>query len=154
MEFDIQGNLKPYDIIYTDWSTFKTEFVDAFPRSDTRQVIFENFSVYTEKLVAIIGRGFYQWIDGSFVTRKLNPNDIDFVTYVNAKTFSQNEHQLNLLREYSREQSLRIDGYFVKDYPKDHKGFVQSYLDSVHWMHEFVKDSRRGQSKGFIQLDY
>ncbi len=154
MEFDAQGNLKPYDIIYTDWPTFKAMFVDAFPRSSTRQVIFENFSVYMEKLVAIIGTGFHQWIDGSFVTRKLNPSDIDFVTFVDAKTFSQNEHLLNLLKEYSREQSLRIDGYFVKDYPKEHKGFIRSYLDSVHWMHEFVKDSRKRQSKGFIQINY
>ena len=107
-----------------------------------------------EKLVAIIGTDFHQWIDGSFVTRKLNPGDIDFVTFVNAKTFSRNEHLLYLLKEYSREQSLRIDGYFVKDYPKDHKAFIQSYLDPVHWMHEFVKDSRKGQSKGFIQLNY
>ncbi|OJV15505.1 MAG: hypothetical protein BGO21_31450 [Dyadobacter sp. 50-39] len=154
MEFDIQGNLKPYDIIYTDWSTFKAEFVDAFPRSSTRQVIFENFSVYMEKLVAIIGTDFHQWIDGSFVTRKLNPGDIDFVTFVNAKTFSRNEHLLYLLKEYSRDQRLRIDGYFVKDYPKDHKDFFQSYLDSVQWMHGFSKDTRKGQSKGFIQLNY
>lgn len=154
MEFDINGNLEPYEIIYTDWATFKAKFVDAFPRSSTRQVIFDNFSVYMEKLSAIIGTDFHQWIDGSFVTRKLNPDDIDFVTFVNAKIFSHNEQKLNLLREYSRGQSLRIDGYFVKNYPKDHKRFVQSYLDSVHWMHDFGKDSRKGQSKGFIQLNY
>lgn len=154
MDFDIQGNLKPYDIIYCDWSTFKAEFVDAFPRSSTRRVIFENFSAYMEKLVTVIGRGFHQWIDGSFVTRKLNPNDIDFVTFVNAKTFSRNEYILGDLREYSREQSLRLDGYLVKDYPTDHNHFFRSYLDSKQWMHQFVRDSRKGQSKGFIQLDY
>ncbi|SDE50905.1 hypothetical protein SAMN04487996_105239 [Dyadobacter soli] len=154
MEFDIQGNLKPYDIICTDWSTFKAEFVDAFPRSSTRRVIFENFSMYMEKLVAIIGKDFHQWIDGSFVTRKLNPGDIDFVTFINAKTFSQNERVLNDLRAESQEKSLRLDGYFVKDFPRNHKRFVHSYLDSVQWMHDFVKDSRKGQSKGFIQLNY
>jgi hypothetical protein len=154
LEFDIQGNLKPYDIIYTDWSTFKAEFVDAFLRSGTRQVIFENFSKYMEKLITIIGTDFHQWVDGSFVTRKLNPGDIDFVTFINAKTFSDNEHLLNLLKEYSRDENLRIDGYFVKNYPEGHKGFIRSYLDSVHWMHEFVKDSRKRQSKGFIQLNY
>jgi hypothetical protein len=154
LEFDIKGNLKPYDIVYSDWSTFKAEFVDAFPQSSTRQVIFQNFSEYVEKLVSIIGTGFHQWVDGSFVTRKLNPGDIDFVTFINAKTFSSNEHLLNLLRESSREQSLRLDGYFVKDYPIHHEGFVHSHLDSIQWMHEFTKDSRKGQQKGFIQLNY
>ncbi|PSL24629.1 DUF6932 family protein [Dyadobacter jiangsuensis] len=154
MEFDINGNLTTYEIIYTDWATFKAEFVDAFPRSSTRQVIFQSFSVYMEKLVTIIGTDFHQWIDGSFVTRKLNPNDIDFVTFANAKTFSRNEHALSNLREYSREQSLHLDGYFVKDYPTDHKHFIRSYLDSKQWIHEFIRDSRKGQSKGFVQLDY
>nr|WP_143016824.1 hypothetical protein [Dyadobacter soli] len=107
-----------------------------------------------EKLVAIIGKDFHQWIDGSFVTRKLNPGDIDFVTFINAKTFSQNERVLNDLRAESQEKSLRLDGYFVKDFPRNHKRFVHSYLDSVQWMHDFVKDSRKGQSKGFIQLNY
>jgi hypothetical protein len=154
LEYDIRGNLKPYDIIYTDWSTFRAEFVDAFPQSSTRQVIFRNFSEYIEKLVPIIGTGFHQWINGSFVTRKLNPRDIDFVTFIDAKTFGSNEHLLRNLKEYSREKSLCLDGYFVKHYPTNHKGFVHSHLDSIQWMNEFTKDSRKGQPKGFIQLNY
>jgi hypothetical protein len=154
LEFDIKGNLTPYDMIGIDWTTFKTEFVDAFPRSDTRKAIFQNFSEYMGRLVPIIGTGFHQWIDGSFVTRKLNPRDIDFVTFINAKAFSENEHRLNLLREYSRKSSLCLDGYFVKEYPANHKRFIYSHLDSMQWMHEFTKDSRKGQPKGFIHLNY
>jgi hypothetical protein len=107
-----------------------------------------------EKLTLIIGMGFHQWIDGSFVSRKLNPGDIDFVTFINANTFSKNEYLLSRLREDSREKSLRLDGYFVKDYEADHKGFVHSHLDTIQWMNVFTKDSRKGQPKGFIQLNY
>ncbi|ACT96896.1 DUF6932 family protein [Dyadobacter fermentans] len=154
MQFDISGNLKPYDVIQTDWFTFKAEFVDAFPHSETRRLIFENFSVYMETLIAIIGTGFHQWIDGSFVTRKLNPGDIDFVTFIDSATFSRNENLLNSLRVLSRDRSLRLDGYYVKNYPMDRKEFIYTQMDSIQWRHEFAKDSRKRQSKGFIQLNY
>lgn len=153
MEFDAQGNLKPYDIIYTDWPTFKAMFVDAFPRSSTRQVIFENFSVYMEKLVAIIGTGFHQWIDGSFVTRKLNPSDIDFVTFVDAGIYYANEHEIDTLRDYYRGHKTRVDEYFVKKYPEAHKKYVFYHTDRLQWYNQFTT-SRALKAKGFIQLNF
>jgi hypothetical protein len=153
LEFDIQGNLKPYDIIYTDWSTFKTEFVDAFPRSDTRQVIFRNFSEYVEGLMPIIGTGFHQWIDGSFVTKKLNPRDIDVVTFVNADVYYNNEREIDFLRAYQRDHKTGVDEYFVKEYPETHRKHVFYYSDLVQWRNEF-STSRARKSKGFIQLNF
>ncbi|SEJ48142.1 hypothetical protein SAMN05216327_11170 [Dyadobacter sp. SG02] len=153
MEFDIQGNLKPYDIIYTDWATFKAEFVDAFPRSSTRQVIFENFSVYMEKLVAIIGTDFHQWIDGSFVTKKLDPGDIDVVTFVDASIYERNEFEIDILRDDYRDHDTRVDEYFVKRYPETHGKYDFYHMDMLQWYNQFTT-SRALKSKGFIQLNF
>ncbi|MBO9616133.1 MAG: hypothetical protein J7619_25790 [Dyadobacter sp.] len=153
MEFDIQGNLKPYDIIYCDWSTLKTEFVDAFPESDTRPGIFRNYSEYLEKLIPIIGAGFHQWIDGSFVTRKLNPRDIDVVTFVDANIYYANESEIDILRAYHRVRQTGVDEYFVKRYPENHQKYVFYHMDLLQWRSQF-STSRARKSKGFIQLNF
>jgi len=153
LEYDIRGNLKPYDIIYTDWSTFRAEFVDAFPQSSTRQVIFRNFSEYIEKLVPIIGTGFHQWIDGSFVTRKLDPRDIDIVTFVDASTYYANEPEIDILRAYHRHHKTGVDEYFVKRYPETHRKHVFYEMDLFQWRNQFTT-SRARKSKGFLQLNF
>ena len=153
MEFDIKGNLTPYDNIVIDWSTFKAEFVDAFPQSDTRQVIFRNFSEYIEKLIPIIGNGFHQWIDGSFVTRKLNPRDIDLVTFIDADIYYSNEPEIDLLRAYHRDNKTGVDEYFVKIYPETHLKHAFYHMDLFQWRNQFTT-SRARKSKGFIQLNF
>ncbi|MGG7663339.1 DUF6932 family protein [Dyadobacter sp. BHUBP1] len=153
MEFDINGNLKPYEIIYTDWATFKAEFVDAFPRSSTRQVIFQNFSEYLERLIPIIGTGFHQWIDGSFVTRKLSPRDIDLVTFVDAGIYYSNEPEIDIFRNGYLGHKARIDEYFVKQYPDAHRKYEFYHMDTLQWYNQFTT-SRAQQPKGFIQLNF
>ncbi|QRR01184.1 DUF6932 family protein [Dyadobacter sandarakinus] len=153
MEFDIKGNLMPYEIIYTDLATFKRELVDAFPHSRTRQHIFQNFAGYIEKLTALIGTDFYQWIDGSFVTRKLDPRDIDVVTFVDADVYNKCEQGIQLLRDYNRDHQTGLDEYFVKHYPELHRKNVLYQMDIVQWYTQFCT-SRTGARKGFIQLNY
>ncbi len=86
MEFDELGFLSPYKLIETDLETFESVFVSNFKNSDTRKKVFQNYLSYIHDFKNQISNNFYQWIDGSFVTSKLNPNDIDIVTFLNLKT--------------------------------------------------------------------
>lgn len=149
----MNGNLVPYDIVHTDWPTFKAEFVDAFPLSGTRRVIFDNFSEYVERLIPIIGKGFHQWVDGSFVTRKLNPRDIDVVTFVDANIYYCNEREIDVLRDDQLDRQTRVDEYFVKKYPESHRKHVFYHIDCLQWHDQFSR-SRALKSKGFIQLNF
>lgn len=82
MNFDTFGNLLPYEIIHIDSTRFETIFVDNFSISTSRRSIFNNYLAFTEVLKNNLQTPFYQWIDGSFVTSKQNPNDIDIVTFI------------------------------------------------------------------------
>jgi len=64
-----------------DETTFKDRFVTSFPQSTTRKGICDGFLRFRMDLVA---RGFcaIQWVDGSFVEEKQDPNDVDVVTFV------------------------------------------------------------------------
>jgi len=153
LEFDLYGNLAPYSLIEINLINFEDRFVHAYKESKTRAKLFENYSNYVNSLKLIIGTGFFQWIDGSFVTNKLNPKDIDFVTFIDWKVYYNNEILLDSLRELRYNKILGIDGYIVLVYPPEHKKNILYEADRLQWIFEFSR-SRTDQRKGFIQINY
>ncbi len=77
LNFDIRGNLKPYEIIEISLDMLKATFVDSFDKDSTRHELFSNYEAYMADLDKLITKDFYQWIDGSFISNKKNPKDID-----------------------------------------------------------------------------
>ncbi len=97
LSFDSDGLLVPYTAVISDLKSFKKTFVSGFPGSTTRGGIFGNYLDWLATFrSSVCEAGFYQWIDGSFVTRKNNPNDLDIVTFVDSRVFIQKK------RNYSR----------------------------------------------------
>ena len=117
--------------------------VDAFPNSMSRPRLMAGLRALVEmlakdKIPADL------WIDGSFVTRKLEPADVDVVLYVGEQTeltkaqgerlewFSSKDdtHAAQMLSEYG------CDCYFTQ---------LRKHLVS-YWMRQFGRD-RGGNSK-------
>lgn len=153
MEFDIYGNLQPSEIILTDWTTFETTFVSSFPKSATRAPLFSDFSTYMLNVKSVIHGDFHQWIDGSFITNKLNPKDIDFVIFINFKDYINNQIEIDRLREMRNVHGSGMDGYFVPVYPDNHPKRFLFEADQLQWQHLFGR-SRTDKKKGFIELRY
>lgn len=154
IEFDENGFLKPYDIIETDLATIEKTFVEAMPLSSTRKAIFESYLSYNEELRKIIPTGFIQWIDGSFITKKVNPNDIDIVTFVDFDVYNANEKQIDELRRTRQTTNRIIDGYFVKVYPENHKNRNWYDIDRMQWVFTFNRVKNSKLSKGFLQINF
>ena len=70
LSFDKNGYLIPYKKIETNLETLKKYFVDAFPNSHTRPLIFNNYEKFLADFQYEIFPHFEQWIGGSFVERK------------------------------------------------------------------------------------
>lgn len=153
MEFDRNGNLQPYKVLEIDLQTFEEIFITNFPLSTTRKRLFENYLTYLKTLQDSVGGGFYQWIDGSFVTNKLNPKDIDFVTFLDFGVYREHEKQVSDLLKLRYNFQNGTDGYFVETFPDTHKGFNNYQMDRVEWLHTFGT-SRNHQNKGVIQLNF
>ena len=153
MEFDKNGNLYPYSIIETDLETFKKIFVSYFPFSSTRKRLFENYLIYLGNLKETVNTGFYQWIDGSFVTNKEDPKDIDFVTFLDFGLYREHEKAISKLSSLRYDTKNGTDGYFVETFPDTHKGYNNFQMDRIEWLHTFGT-SRTNQNKGIIQLNF
>ncbi len=130
---------------------FEQVFVWEFSESTTRQPLFERYRQYNDKLQQLIPAGFSQWVDGSFVSRKLNPRDIDFLTFVDYQLYEQHEQAFDELRRYRLDRSLSIDGYFVKVYPDTHQRYNDYQSDLTEWQYQFGT-TRKHKPKGFLEL--
>ena len=153
MEFDKNGNLYPYNVIETDLETFEKMFISDFPLSLTRKRIFENYLIYLKNLKESVNTGFYQWIDGSFVTNKKDPKDIDFVTFLDFGLYREHEKAISKLLRLRYDTKNGTDGYFVETFPDTHKGYNNFQMDRIEWLHTFGT-SRTNQNKGIIQLNF
>jgi hypothetical protein len=143
--FDQQGYLKPYEPIETDLETFEK----TFAISSVRKAIFEQYLAYLSDLQEIIPNEFYQWIDGSFVTKKPLPFDLDLVTFVPHSFYDKEiKKLLSLKRRYNL-----IDGYYVKDYPFNHIKSFETKIQQMNWRDIYGSD-RYDRRKGFIQLNF
>ncbi len=155
--FDKYGNLTPYEIIETDLQTFQNNFVSDMDNSEHRQKLFDDYMKYTTDLIKIVSNSFYQWIDGSYVTLKHTPKDIDMVSFIGYNRIKGNEEKLkNFLYPLSKE-IYNVDAYIVKTYPDNDKSRIFSKSDRLYWLHHFQKTrpNKKGEKKykGFIKID-
>lgn len=153
MDFDAFGYLTPYAVLETSLDAFKAVFVAGFPESDTRQRIFERYSDYVEELRSIVGGGFVQWVDGSFVTRKVNPGDIDFVTFLEIDRYENNRQAIDELRMLRKKPGVVTDGYFLFVRPEKHPHRHLYEADRDEWYRHF-RWGRGEEQKGFVQLNF
>ena len=141
IEFNKKGYLKRNHKLTFD--EFKTQFVDDFPFYN-RRIIFDEFESYVKKLFSELKEPYLKiWIDGSFVTDELEPNDIDFVVFI-FHIFHEIENKLAIFDEGFH----YIDNYFI---PYFSDNSITTEL-ITYWEKYFSKD-RYGSNKGFIELN-
>lgn len=145
LDFDDNGYLQPYKAMELDFKVFENQF----SRNRQRKMLFAEYLLFVEDLKKIVGKEFKQWIDGSYVTLKILPNDIDVVTFIPFQMYLNYESLLlDLNQKYPK-----IDAYFVPLYPPTHKyAYVTTYREG-DWRKIYGQD-RFDRKKGFIQLNF
>jgi hypothetical protein len=133
----------PAGIIFMGLEDFKQLFVDQFPQSARRKALFDKFLQFFEFILNldIITE---LWLNGSFVTEKPEPGDIDAVAFVDKdKLKKQRGVEKNpLMNVGDLKKNLSIDIRFAAN--DDDKS--RSY-----WM-ALYGSSRDGRKKGFVNL--
>jgi len=159
LNFDIRGNLKPYEVIKVTKEIFRAHFVDSFVDEEIRLELFLKYERYMSDLALLLSQDFYQWVDGSFVTNKRKPNDIDIVTIIshidfeaNKKLLEQNYTSLGARLNYN------VDAYIIINYPKNHKKAFFTTSDLLYWRNLFgktkVNRAKKQFEKGIIPLNF
>ncbi len=157
LQFDENGHLTPITPIETTLDEFQQVFVDAFPRSTTRKRLFDNYLDWVFDFQRDIFGYFTQWIDGSFVTRKENPNDIDFVTFLDDEVYVLRNTKLDRFWSFSNE-SRGLDAYIMPEYKHNHPNFALLEERKKVWLDLFTSvraiEDQPKLNKGFIQISF
>jgi hypothetical protein len=98
--------------------------VDGFPLSTTRNELMRNLEkVYAILMTAgVVGD---LWIDGSFLTKKIDPRDVDLVLRVDSAFYEAATEPTRVAIRWVGEgkdlkPTLKIDNYGFLDWPPEH----------------------------------
>ncbi len=157
LKFDAKGYLTPNGIIESSVSEMKKYLVIGM-ESDLREAHFYQYSQYSKKLKALTGEPkIRQWVNGSFVTLKKNPKDIDLVTLIDHKKVKELGDALDDFRSGAWEQ-YGVDAYIITTYPANNKHYSHYLSDCAYWLDKFggTRRDRSGKkhSKGFLEIFY
>jgi hypothetical protein len=158
LHFDNKGHLKPHGTITSTIEEFKKILVDDI-KSETRQTNYEKYIRYSNDLKKLSGGdNIRQWINGSFVTQKANPQDIDLVTFLNQTQIRRLGKHINRFNVEGSSPMYGVDAYIVEIHPPDSRFYSHTQGNTAYWLEIFssTKVNRRGMKykKGFIEIIY
>lgn len=112
--------------------------VEPFPLSAVRKDIMAGFETLYEQALAVKLHGFI-WLDGSFLTRKIEPHDVDLIFVVPAELYdSGTSEQFEFLewlidKEDEPKTSFMCHTDVVLSYKEGHAEYERYLANLHHW---------------------
>lgn len=94
------------------------------------------------------------WVDGSFLTQKIEPDDVDLVVVLQEADFPKSPAGLALLRRIAGKaftNPVPCDSYIHVDFPSASPHFKVSEVMRAYWIKQFCF-SRSDQMKGLAVI--
>ena len=114
--------------------------VEEFPLSQSRSNIMSGLEDIIEKLANWDVTG-ELWIDGSFVTNKIDPEDVDVLLRIDADLYDTgSQAQRDAIDGFGSsalKASHHCDSYVLREYPQGHALHNESEWDRVYWNKQF-----------------
>lgn len=153
MNFEASGLLAPgfHDCSFNE---FYETFVAGFSTSQTRTIISDSLVAFSAEIFQF-GIPYEFWVDGSYATTKVNPNDADIILFLQYRDYIILSPMLGAFRQKYRGL---LDIYFACAVspenekalsPKDY-GIVINHRN--YWRGQFGFD-RQDNPKGIIRID-
>lgn len=157
MRFDEHGHLAPYEIIELSMSEFQSVFVDSMEDTAHRKNLFRQYLQFVNEVKSAFGIAFYQWIDGSFVTTKPLPEDLDIVTFLPYDTMIQKISIVYRFRENAK-TLFKVDAKFSPVCKWNHRFFEESKKQEAYWQnlygHSRPDIDGKKWPKGIVKIDF
>lgn len=135
----------------------REHFVDAFPESKTRERLYRRWMRHRATLHSVLPI-LSQWVNGSYVTGKQDPSDVDVVTIMDGPTYLALPPALQdmanaLLAGKETKAFWQIDSYPVLLFPDGHgeKAAAEAALQEWEHLWSRVKNDDHGV-KGFLEV--
>lgn len=132
----------------------RTLTVDGFKESKRRKMIMDGLEGVVKKLSAAKVEGLI-WVDGSFVTKKIDPFDSDIlvlipgVFYIGANGEQKAAIQWLINDEIKKDFNCHCFLHF--EYPNDHPEFVDCEWNRAYWLKQFGF-TRKEETKGIVTV--
>jgi hypothetical protein len=122
--------------------------VVGFPLSSSRAGIMAGLRSFVRRLQDVGIKGDI-WIDGSFLTEKIDPKDVDVVLVIQAADYDYGNDETRAAIDWvvaNQKNSLRCDSYVLFEYPADSPLLVEgqwwySYLHA-RWGFSYEGDPK------------
>lgn len=133
---DVEFAVLPQGIHEASISTVEFVLVDKFAASTTRRVIFDqwrDFTAILRSLVAIEA----VYIDGSFVTTKVNPKDVDASYWIRADDLMalSAREQSALRATMANSKAFNVDAFIVPECEAHHP--ARQEFDRMLWTEHY-----------------
>lgn len=114
----------------------RQEFVIPFDETSTRHQLYIGYLHYNKGLKELLDiQNCIQWINGSFISTRVNPNDIDVVNLLDYRLVERYEKQLKSFINSQSREKYGVDAYIVKLYPIGHEKYIRTKSDLLYWEH-------------------
>ena len=157
MRFDEHGHLFPHQIIDLNLPDFEAFFVEHLPDSAHRRALFERYLSFVGDLKSTFRAPFFQWVDGSFITTKELPGDIDVVTFLPYELMTSHIQAVHRFRETSKQQ-YRVDAKFSPLCKWNHRYYESAVEQEGYWKQLFgfsrPDDAAVRHPKGIVKLNF
>ncbi len=124
--------------------------VAPFPLSHTRSTIMSGLEKIISKIEEVSLKS-ELWIDGSFLTHKIDPNDVDIVMKIeNSIWLRSTPEQGGIIKKIISQDFRRshlCDSYFFIEYGPGEALYSSSEKSHLYWLKQFGY-SRQQESKG------
>lgn len=125
--------------------------VTAFPLSTTRDPIMCTLEAMCTAISVSLIRSEI-WVDGSFLTKKIEPNDVDAVVVIQHGSHTPEQHAvLERVAQKRFASPHQCDSYVNIEYPRNHAKFSTGEFMRAYWMRQFGF-SRGEQIKGIAVI--
>lgn len=93
------------------------------------------------------------WVDGSFLTQKVDPADVDLVVVVQSASWPGTGQQRHVMGRVAQKDfgSPPCDSYVLVEYPSSHKHYPETELMRAYWIKQFCF-SRNEEMKGLAVI--
>jgi hypothetical protein len=138
-------------------SELKAKFVDEFTRSDRRPMLWNNFIWLTNELQTRNLRC-KLWLDGSFVTKKIDPTDIDIIVECDVGHLpSLNLDQRSFLKRLTDHEFKNaprfLHTFFIPAAPLGHMEWAKCQEIKNNWINDFGYSFEKRVPKGIATTE-
>lgn len=158
LTFDSKGFLTPDRNLTSTLEEFQDEFVSKFPLQAKRQELFNEFLRFLRDFFEAIGvEEIMIWANGSFVSNKESPNDIDFVFFLDSDLADKFSDKISQQFTHPESKTIyQMDAFLLRNYAETHPNHFFTQSDKAYWFELFsrTRKNRQGNSdkKGFVEL--